>query len=401
MVPNEAPKSIETVESLHQTIQERERQFGVLGRLSAIISQSDQLRPALNEILDELLALTNSQMGGVFELDDASGNLTPIGSRGVSQSFLDAERCIPLGNCLCGEAARTGVAVSAPDIASTPQLTRSACRDERFASVLSIPLRSRERIVGVLALFSRESRELSDSDRNLFRLIGDQIGIALENSRLYARSRDMAVLEERSQIAQEIHDGIAQNLAFLNMETKKLETRLTSSRDADALADLRRIRQVIQDSYAETRELLTEFRTKLKDSEGLRETLERYVREFGARNGLRAEFQYESNGLPPLSATARVQVFRIVQEALSNVRKHAKAKLAFVSVQGMPDQWRVEIRDDGKGFDPDRTKADGTQFGLEIMGERASHLNGKFAIRSSPGRGTSVTVTVPLDSGRE
>jgi len=390
------PQKLREASDLTETLHKRDTQFDALNRLSAIISQAESLEKALVGTLDQLLALTEADIGSVHVLEPKSGSLKLIASRGVSQGFIYAEECIPIGDCLCGEAAQTGELVSSPDLSAEPRLSRAACRDERFGSMISIPLKSRDRVLGILTIYAKRPHRFSEMDRELLALVGHQIGVAVENAQLYARTRELAVLEERGLIAQEIHDGIAQSLAYLNLETKRLEELLATKNKKQALSQLDHIREVIKDTYEDVRELLVDFRTKFKEGEGLVEVLSRYIKDFGQRTGIQADLVNSDSALA-LSSAAQVQVFRMTQEALSNVQKHASAQRVTVSLSATSALLEIKIQDDGRGFDTQELSSKvNLHLGLEIMRERAANLYGDLRLESQPGRGTTLHITIPL-----
>jgi two-component system nitrate/nitrite sensor histidine kinase NarX len=390
---------------LLQILQKRDSQFDTLSRLSAVISQSEDLHKALNSTLDQILSVTGADIGSVHLLEPRSTQLRLFASRGVSEGFVYAEESIPVGDCLCGLAASTGEIMDAPDLSTDHRLTRAACRDERLGSMVSIPLKTRDRVLGLLTIYSKKPNAFSVADRDLLILIGRQIGVAIENAQLYTRTREMAVLEERGLIAQEIHDGIAQSLAYLNLETKRLEGMLRSQGGPQALSMLDHIRDVIRTTYEDVRELLVDFRTRFKEGEGLMEALNRHIQEFGQRTGIRVTL-LNTNRTVTLSPSAQIQVFRIVQEALSNVRKHASAKEVTVRFSTVTaedgDRIQITVQDDGHGFDPQTPSSqDHLHLGLQIMRERAATLQGRLELVTEPGRGTTLIVTIPVKSTKE
>lgn len=395
------PKRSHAENPVPDALKERNSQFSALTQVSGLISRTGNLAKAINGTLDQLLAVTGADIGSIHLRESPSGDLQLIASRGLSKGFICAEERIPAGDCLCGEAAGTGEIVSSSDLASEPRLSRAACRDEALGSLICIPLRARDRTLGILTLYANRSHAFSKLDPDWLVLIGQQIGIAIENALLYARVRDSAVKEERERIAQEIHDGIAQSLAYLNLETKKLEKSLKTHPAPRALAELGQIREVIRGTYEEVRELLVDFRMKFKNGEDLRASLDRYLKEFGERTGLRARLACPES-LPPLTDRVQHQIFRVVQEALSNVRKHASAREVAISISRTGGRLDICVRDDGSGFDP-RSISRSAYFhqGLAIMRERVESLHGKIRLDSVPGRGTTVRVSVPLDAAQE
>ncbi|MBI3622432.1 MAG: GAF domain-containing protein [Nitrospirae bacterium] len=376
-------------------VHQRDTQVDTLNRLSAAISQSGSLELALQSTLTQLLALTDADMGSIHVMDAGTNSLKLMASQGVSEGFVCAERRIPIGDCLCGEAARTGGLIISGDLTNDRRLTRPACREEKFGSVVSIPLSSRERTLGILTVYAKRLGAFSETDQDLLVLVGRHIGVAVENAQLSARMRELAVVEERGLIAQEIHDGIAQSLAYLSLETTKLQQLLEGDPKL-AKAELGHIRQVIKETCEDVRALLVDFRMKFKEGEGLADTLNRCLEEFSQQTAIRTQL-IMSGDLSTLPAAVQVPVFRIIQEALSNVRKHAQAHAVVVTTAVSSSTLEVTVCDDGLGFEPEAAAERGAgHLGLGIMQERAAHLGGHLRCDSQPGRGTTLRLHLPL-----
>ena len=380
-------------------LKSRDEQVFTLNQLAASISQTRDLGKALDSTLTQLCGFIGADFGSVHLMDSRDGSLKMISGHRVSPAFTCAENRIPVGECLCGLAASTGEVVSSPDLSLESRMTRTACREEHFESVISIPLKSRDRVLGLLTLYAKRPQAFSDSDQNLLLLVGDFIGLAIENAQLYAHTREMAIHQERGLIAREIHDGIAQSLAYLNMETKKLENLMKGNASTLALVELDQIRQVVRDTYDDVRQLLVDFRTGIDEDKSLRESLTHYVKEFSRRIGIKGEVTGSSN-LPQLPLETRAQLFRIVQEALSNVRKHARARTVGIWITASSTDLMLKIQDDGCGFNPELPMdPDHVHVGLEIMKERVAGLKGDLRLESAPGQGTTLHVSVPLTAG--
>jgi two-component system, NarL family, nitrate/nitrite sensor histidine kinase NarX len=214
----------------------------------------------------------------------------------------------------------------------------------------------------------------------------------MENLRLNALEKEAAVSEERTFLARELHDSIAQSLAFLKIQVHLM-------RDALAGGDARQVEQAlaeidtgVRECYGDVRELLVHFRTRA-NAEDIEPALLTTLRKFEHQSGLKATMQMHGQGMP-LAPVLQVQVLHIVQEALSNVRKHARATRVWLDVQQQP-QWRFEVRDDGEGFVAEDGARDETHVGLRIMAERAERIGASIDVLSTPGRGTSVVLTLP------
>lgn len=224
--------------------------------------------------------------------------------------------------------------------------------------------------------------------------LGQDLGAAIENQRLVSRDKELAVSEERNLLAQDLHDSIAQSLAFLNLQAQLLEDSLRRSDLSEARDTLAQIRDGIQESYDNVRELLVHFRTRIKQ-EDIELTIRSSLERFESQTGIRTSCKVSGTGVP-LSAEQQLQVLHILQEALSNVRKHSGATL--VELQMRRDRnYEFRVRDNGRGFDPvalnDTT---GRHVGLRIMRERARRIGGQIRIDSHAGHGSELTLTLPI-----
>jgi two-component system nitrate/nitrite sensor histidine kinase NarX len=250
-------------------------------------------------------------------------------------------------------------------------------------------------VIGMFSLHFRSPRVLNASDRQLLETLAQHLGVALEHQRLSATARQLAVVQERNLVAQGLHDSIAQGLNYLNLQAQLLEDAVSRGALADVAAIVPMLRCGVDESYQDVRELLLNFRTRLTQGE-LRQAAEDTVARF--RRQCATEVRLEVGGYDnarPLPPDAQLQVLFVLQEALSNVRKHAQAGHVLVRLQGGRDLELV-VQDDGEGFDAAglATRCE-MQVGLHIMRERAARLNAQLSIDSAPGRGTRVALRVP------
>jgi two-component system nitrate/nitrite sensor histidine kinase NarX len=247
----------------------------------------------------------------------------------------------------------------------------------------TVPASLHHRVLGEIDLFYRTARPLDDEERSLFEALASHLAGGIESLR--------AAAAERTVLAQELHDSIAQSLAFLKIQVDLLRTAL---RRDDAQATQRVVGEIdegVRESYAHVRELLLHFRTRASERDieaALRLTLQKFERQ----TGLQAQLRVEGHG-SPLPGDVQVQVLHVLQEALSNVRKHAGAHAVQVHVQRAP-AWRFEVVDDGCGFD-DQGSAGHEHVGLRIMQERARRVGGTVTIDSHIGQGTRVEIVLP------
>ncbi len=219
------------------------------------------------------------------------------------------------------------------------------------------------------------------------------------NLNIRRRIEREAIIEERRRIAREIHDGVAQSLGYLNLKTKQVSDSVSSQNTVQALTELGDIRQIVQDTYEDIRESIDQLTTEIRNLPII-PALANYTREFGDNNGIRVKFN-APRAFPPLSPVAELQLLRITQEALTNVRRHAQATDVVVKLEKTSQAVEMLIKDNGQGFTlSDLEKAPPGYHGLNIIRERAEGLGGSLNISTAPGEGTEVRVSLPIEKVR-
>ncbi|MFQ5804353.1 MAG: sensor histidine kinase, partial [Candidatus Methylomirabilales bacterium] len=198
-------------------------------------------------------------------------------------------------------------------------------------------------------------------------------------------------------IAREMHDGLAQALGYIHMHVAAVEARLPPEGQDGIRGDLREIKKVAGEAYEEIRQSIFGLRTMVSQGLGLIPTLTEYLHEFSRQNGITTHLQVGGDHAPRFSPDVEIQLVRIIQEALTNIRKHAGATRAVVRFDVEGDCCCVTVRDDGQGFEPGKIPEEGCcHFGLETMRERAQGIGANLEIEATPGRGTKVMVRLPL-----
>ena len=219
------------------------------------------------------------------------------------------------------------------------------------------------------------------------------------NLNIRRRIEREAIIDERRRIARELHDGVAQSLGYLNLKTRQVSDYVSSQNTVKALTELNDIRKVVQDTYEDIRESIDQLSAEMRNLPMI-PAMANYIREFGDNNNLKVHFDYP-RPFPELSPVAELQLFRIVQEALTNVRRHAQATEVEVKVENSKGAVEMLVRDNGRGFilDDLEDKPPG-YHGLNIVKERAEMLGGTLNISTAPGEGTALMVSLPLDKVR-
>lgn len=373
----------------------------VLEALSAEVSRAPELAGALNGVLDRLLRLTQADIGAIHMVPGGPGDLHLVASRGLSDRFRETECRIPQGACLCGRTVAGDEPLVVSDLASAPSLERRACSEERIGSLVAVPCRSRGRTFGLLSLYSATPGAFDGIDRVLLRAIGVHLGSAIDNAEWVAAARERAVADERQVIAGELHDGVAQSLAYLNLQVARVMDLLDRGSTDGAGRELAAVREGIQSAYDDVRQLLADFRIAPASAGAFGDTLAKQAAAFSQRTGIRVHLSGEEHA-SALSFGQQAEIFRILQEALANVRKHAGASSVRITWERGDGQCVVRVTDDGVGFDPSRlADLGGGHVGTTMIRERAARLHGRLTIDSHPGRGTTVTVSVPCPLAEE
>jgi signal transduction histidine kinase len=266
--------------------------------------------------------------------------------------------------------------------------------DPRAArSWLAVPLAHEERLIGLLVLDAARPHHFTPRHAELAQTIANQAAVALENARLYAQAQGLAALEERQRLARELHDSVVQALYGVTLSTEAA-TRLLAAGDTALTATyLREIRETAEDALKEMRLLIFELRPPILEREGLVAALQaRLDTVEGRAGGLEATL--DVHGTAPLPPAIEEVFYRVAQEALNNVLKHARARRVTVTLERDGPLARLLVADDGVGFD---AHDDGPRRGLGLRGmaERAAQVGGSLGVESTPGRGTLVRLEVP------
>ncbi|MCL5960834.1 MAG: GAF domain-containing sensor histidine kinase, partial [Chloroflexi bacterium] len=224
----------------------------------------------------------------------------------------------------------------------------------------------------------------------------DEILNAILDAQLYDQVQSRAVRDERDRIAREMHDGLSQVLGYLNLQTKAVDQLFEQGRFAEAQVELKQMRKVVKEIYQDVRESIFSLRTSSSPGLSLLTAVTEYIHEFSQQNKIRVELVVDESGMSDIGPSTQIQLIRIIQEALTNVRKHAEASKALVRFEIDGDRARVTVEDDGRGFDLARAGERRQHFGLHTMRERAESVGGSLDINSHEGQGTRVTISLPL-----
>lgn len=374
----------------------RNQELAALNAVARVTSQHMDLDEMLDKTLEQVMVLTGMEAGEIFILDEASGEMVLTFHRGLHpEAFHSISRFRP-GEGFVGFVAQTGAAIDAnlgarQGSANVPYW-REAVREAGFQSLVYTPLASKQKVVGVMGLASKQQRRFSSRSLNLLEAIGHQVGMAIENARLYSRIGQLAVVEERARIGMDLHDGVIQSIyaVGLTLESARL---LLSEDTEDTGYLLAQAIDSLNDIIRDIRNFILDLRPQRFEG-NVEQGLTRLVREFQANAMVPVHMSIPSSailGLPP--AVART-IFLSTQESLANVARHARASQVTLQIERTGDQVILTIRDDGRGFDVShQTQTVG--HGLANMRARAEDLGGLFEVQSAPGEGTTICLKLP------
>jgi len=381
--------SIDTTEraslrqNLEQRVSDRTQELQMLLDVSATANSLLDLDEMLTRTLNLLVDLVGASRAGVSLLDKETGKLK-AGILRPEREVDPAEMALML---------QAGQAVSdsgemmyiAPDISmGLPE-----------PGVL-LPLQIRDRKLGVLAIIGAAESSFTPNQLALFKSIADQLSVAIENAYLFEKAEDVAVAAERNRLARELHDAVTQTLFSASLIADVLPR--IWERDPDqGRVRLEELRELTRGALAEMRTLLLELRPATLTETSLAELLRQLTQAFGGRSRLPIELIVE--GERPLPPETQVVFYRIAQEALNNITKHAGASQATLKLTFLPQAVSLSIRDNGRGFD--LSDAPLNSLGLGIMRERAEKIGAQLTINSRIGEGTTVTVHTLVANGNE
>ena len=366
----------------------------VLSEVTATLASEYDLEALFNRFLEMMVRLSGASAGVVRVMTSDGHHLRLAASLGLPPELVEKERLVDINCGICGAALRNDEIRQTRDLKPCFERTRQPYFGE-CSSMVVVPLEHNGRLLGAYNLYMTEERPIPEEVSLLFRTISEQLAMAVENTRLMRENLRMTLMSERQMMANEVHDSLAQTMAYMKMRIELLREALLQYESGKALKYSGDIQQALDEAYASLRELLTQFRNRM-DPLGLEHALKELASGYFDRTGIRLEFE---NRIPDLDLTVdqEVQVFHILQEALSNVARHSGAKQATLTLDADDGQYAFTVEDDGRGVfvmgaQPDLRH----HFGISIMSERAQRLHGNIEIANRPQGGARLRLLVPI-----
>jgi len=384
----------ESYDHLEREVADRTKELATLNTLAAVVSRSLNLEEILNDALDEALEIMGIGKGQAFLMEDETQRLILIAHRGLSDDLVHYTAQLPLGTSTSGLAAQEEQPVFRMVSDYPENRLKDLIQREGIQLVISVPLMAKGKTMGAIDLGSQVLRSITPDEMSLLAAIGHQIGVAVENARLYEQAQELAVVEERGRLARELHDAVTQTLFSASLIAEALPDIWEGDND-EARELLKEMQRLSRGALAEMRSLLLELRPAALIETDLGDLLRQLGVAVTGREDVSITVTEEGECVLP--ADVHVALYRIAQEALNNVVKHARAAQVAVSLRctapvGSDDGRRVElcVSDDGRGFDADCVPPD--CLGLGIMRERAQSIGATLTVETQPGHGTEITV---------
>ncbi|GAT67988.1 diguanylate cyclase [Planomonospora sphaerica] len=365
---------------------------------SAVLAVTRHLsvREVLQVIVRSAQRLLDARYAALGVPDD-EGAFAEFVAEGISDEEWASIGPTPRQHGLLGAMLREGAPVRLPDVRRDPRFDSWPRAHPVLKDFLGVPIRDGEQVLGIVFLSNKRAPGgFTEDDQRLLTMFAAHAAIALTNARLYERGRELALVEERTRMARELHDAVTQKLFSLRLTAQAAASLVT--RDPDrAVRELERVERLAGEALAELRAVIVELRPAELDRHGLAETLRKHVRLLDRLHPASFTFRLgdggEGEALCGLAPETEAAVLRVAQEALHNAARHAAAEAVTVRLGCEGGRVVLEVRDDGAGFDA--AAASGRGLGIASMGDRAQALGGSVRVSSEPGGGTLVRMEVP------
>lgn len=379
-----------------EQLKRRNRELSILNTIAEALNRKTDLDQALQTTLAQAAELLDLRTGWIWLLHEETKEPYLAAALNLPPALTDNPYRME-GYCYCLDTYRAGDMSGAANVnvVTCSRLHGLVDGTDGLRYHSSVPLYAHGKKLGVLNVASANWRELSDNDLRLLYTIGDLLSIAIERARLFEQSVQVGAVEERNRLARDIHDTLAQGLSAIALQLETADALL------DAGVESQKARQAVRQALELSRANLDEARRSVLDLRAapledrtLADALRELAEDAGTEGSFAVDFR-ATGGSRPLPVRIEAGLYRIAQEALNNVVQHADAEHVTVEVVATPEDVRLTIADNGRGFDPGQITEN--RYGLVGLNERARLLGGTLQLQTSPGEGTHIVVTVPLE----
>jgi len=384
--------------TLLATTKQREQQAVTLYELGTNISASLSLRSVLDAVVQASKDLLDAEIGLVGILDEARQEVVikaavGFATDGIRGTRIDISEHSPWNDLL----ERRPILVQRDKDDLSIYHSAKLIANEGISSLLAVPLLRGGHFLGLIEVMNRQNPDFRPYDAQLLLRLAQQVVVSIENAQLYRQLHHLAALEERDRLAREMHDQLSQGLGYLKVKASITDDLLSSGQIEQAQESLLELKKTTQFLYTDVREDIFNLRTVVTEGDGFILTLQEYLVDYRTHYGLTVHLVIDDEFSAEISAEVASQLLRIIQEALSNIRRHSDASQVMIKCLMEAEMLCVSISDNGRGFYPAQQAKDGKQhFGLQIMRERAESVGGTLQLGSQPGKGTQISVRIPI-----
>ncbi|HEY8182119.1 MAG TPA: GAF domain-containing sensor histidine kinase [Thermoanaerobaculia bacterium] len=387
---------VRAIGNINERLKRQNRELLALHSAGLDVASELSLDAVLKKVVDQARNLVGAKYGALSVVDEEQGRIKSFLTSGITTHEREAIGPPPVGHGVLGVVLHEGQRLRLEDIAKHPRSVGFPANHPMMRTLLAVPVTCKSPFVGNLYLAEKENGELfTDDDEKTLERFAVQAAIAIDNAYLHLQAADLAVAQERLRIAHEMHDGIAQVLGYVNTKVQAANEYLRRGKSEEASGQLRELAVAAREAYGDVREAIVDLRTLPSPQQSFADAMREYINRWKEQTGISTHVTIDAD--LSLNAGVELQLVRIIQESLANVRKHARATTATVDVRRRDGQLEVTVADDGIGFTPGaRVRSDFPQFGLSTMQERAATIGGQLNVESIPGRGTTVHLRMPL-----
>jgi PAS domain S-box-containing protein len=401
IVTSDITQPVQAYQTLENAVSDRTRELSTLLDISRRIASTLELEPLLNLILDQIQTVIPFSYAAIFTLENNLLNVAAY--QGLQMPYQDLSLHLSLQAAgPYRQVVSDKKVMIIDDIKEDMPLLRAVRESatnlyfpsyEYSHSWIGIPLIARDQVTGLLSLTHTEPNFYTQKHARVATTIANQVAVAIENARLYEKSQNLAVIEERNRIARELHDSVTQLLYGICLYCTATSRAIRGGNLAQVEENLAEIKEDALQALQEMRLLILELNPPMLQKEGLVAALQASLEAIETRTGL--ETRLETDGIHRLPRAVEAQLYRIAMEALNNLVRYAQAKKVTVNLRSGDDWIWMEIRDDGVGFDVAKARSS-SGMGLQSMEQRARQLKGHLEVISSPGSGTRILVEAPV-----
>ena len=382
------------LDEMQQRLKRQNEELLALHTATLDITAELSLEVVLKRVVEQARSLVGATYGAVSVIDK-DHRIVSFNTAGISQQQREAIGPPPVGHGLLGVVMHHGQTLRLEELQKHPKSHGFPANHPPMRSLLAVPIPCKGPFLGNLYLTEKEETGVfTKDDEETLNRFALQAALAIDNAHLHEQVGDLAVAQERVRIAHEMHDGLAQVLGYVNTKVQAAEMYMKKEKHEEAAGQLRELATAARQAYSDVRESIAGLRSLPGPERSLQDVLEEYLRRWEEMSGVSTTLRIDPS--VQLKPSQELQLVRVVQESLTNVRKHARAAHARVDLRREADEIVTVISDDGVGFNANaRARGEFPQFGLSTMRERAESIGGSLTIESAQGTGTTVTLVLP------